>query len=41
MTPFLKKVVSASATATSKARATANAGILHYVQNDGIGGVGG
>jgi hypothetical protein len=43
MTPLLKKVVKATATATAKAKAKAtakaNAGILHYVQNDGVGGV--
>jgi hypothetical protein len=36
MTPFLKKVAKAKATASAKA----NTGILHCVQNDSIGGAG-
>jgi hypothetical protein len=35
MTPLLKKVAKARAKATTTAKATANAGILHCVQNDG------
>jgi hypothetical protein len=41
MTPLLKKVAKAKAKAKAKATAsastTANTGILHCVQNDGIG----
>jgi hypothetical protein len=43
MTPLLKKVAKAKAkgkakaTASASASATANTGILHCVQNDGIG----